>query len=263
MITGLLCNYHEYAPWLSSYFKISEQFPLYKFLIALACGSDSLLIFCEVQKFSQIDLNSLLYEDGNNLMHICCENGAIMVLKWLLNNGFECLLQKQRDDGKTPLHVAINSVLFQAEDIVRYIAYRFEKSKGWIEIAKKSENKQIVSFAKEEEYYLRVKAIRDVSYLQSVSLEEIEAIFTHWIFINDICFSPKKIAEFFKSILLPSNRIDLFNLFIDFLEERNFNFLQALQEVRAVILEDPSKPSVSFFSKKLIILNQFILSCLN
>jgi ankyrin repeat protein len=237
-ITTLLHYSAISAPWIKKYFSSTDIFPVWKYLLCLAAGSDSIYIFSEIiNKTPNLKLNEFTFNDGHNIMHIVCENAALIIFKWLLCNGFESLAYQENSRGSTPIHYIISCNLLGAFYMLNCTSSNL-MPKNWIQLAKLSDNLSISERAKSEEEEKVIQSLMNSKVLKIASIQVVEMLFRNVEFRYSFRKDAKAALFFFRNVLLPSERIDVFRLFLNFIIEENLFVKYPLDEFKDSIPEN-------------------------
>jgi hypothetical protein len=234
LVTRLLYQTQKSAPWMKNYFSCNELFPLAKYLLALSAGSDSMLIFYEILKIAEFDLLEIKFKDESNIMHVVCENGSMFVFKWLVQNGFSSLIHQKRKDGVFPWQLSISCLLPGSFDIFSYAVGNLDLPDTWLELAKSSENSKVLQIAHQKEYDIILEKIQILENCRKAKFEKFVFLFNHSNFIQTVLCSSDNAVKYFLETVIPSERLDIFSLFIDSVEKdtkgKELEILNALFE---------------------------------
>jgi hypothetical protein len=190
-----------------------------KYLLALSASSDSLYIFCHlVKEIEGLDLKNLLFKGDQNIMHIVCENASILIFKWLVVNGYHGLFNKKCGYGLVPFHSILYCPYYGVHHILRTAKQFNILPNYWMELAKYCDNPPILKFMKEEQENQKILCLSNPDQLRDATIEDIQCLFENRDFrkkMRDVSSS----LFFFKEVLAPSGRSDVFDMFIQLVQE--------------------------------------------
>jgi hypothetical protein len=227
-VSTLLFYSPEFAPWVNDYFSESESFSVAKYILSLAAGSDSISIFAKVlQEMSDINLNELVYKDGNNIMHIVCQNGSLLTFIWLIKNGYRSLMDKKRDDGLIPIQVLMNSNLYGSWYVFIYAKGRSLLPAEWFLYGVSCKNELIMNSAQMKLEFIETKKFLLPENFKQADIKEIEEVYKSAPF-SMMCLSEEEPngLSFIEKTLIPSGRMDAFQLFCSAFQDKGFQYIK-------------------------------------
>ncbi|KAI8847074.1 hypothetical protein BC829DRAFT_397131 [Chytridium lagenaria] len=135
-----------------SWMPMFDEICIGQVLLGLAAGMDSPYVFAWLVLEQSMNPRTTFFDNGNTVLHIAASQGSVMVIVWLLKNGFADLADMQNADGKQAVHCTITSKTHTANFILSIFASIQNEHPlpvDWMEHALASEDKFIVDMANE------------------------------------------------------------------------------------------------------------------
>ncbi|KAJ3095033.1 hypothetical protein HDU97_007343 [Phlyctochytrium planicorne] len=145
MSARLISDIEQSHSWLT----FGDNWPIYKILLGLAAGTDSVIILDWLIKTHSIDLRTCLYAHNNTILHIAASRGSLLVISWLLAH-HKYLAQTPNACGDIPFETCIKSPSFFDSVALQLLeSASAPLPPDWIQLALESTSQNVVSFAKD------------------------------------------------------------------------------------------------------------------
>ncbi|KAJ3095031.1 hypothetical protein HDU97_007341 [Phlyctochytrium planicorne] len=144
LASRLICIIEEEYSWLI----LGTGWPIYKILLGLAAGLDSVIIFEWLIAEYNIDLRTCLFDRGETVLHLAASTGSSLVSKWLVTH-HDYLVIIRNEDGDVALMNCITS-----SSPCSHIALKQIDSKSdippsdWVSKALESSSTEIAEYAR-------------------------------------------------------------------------------------------------------------------